>query len=184
MQSSNGKSLVIAVASIIYALWGFDVYCCQKNDYLVKRNRAQNEKMFTYLEVENKIKYNTIKNLCLLQINEEQALSIEDSYWQRVVKQKQNFFKKGWNWLVGEKEKEIETNHSRKTILLIQDVQVLFDKQIYGKYFEPKLQIKDSEIFELFDFLWENSDRTFILQNGKISSEKDGKLKKIEFTKC
>ena len=65
MQSGNGKSLVIAVASIIYALWGFEVYCCQKNDYLVNRNRAENEFMFTYLGVEKKIKYNTIKNLCL-----------------------------------------------------------------------------------------------------------------------
>jgi preprotein translocase subunit SecA len=51
MQSSNGKSLVISVASIIYALWGFEVYCCQKNDYLVKRNRAANEFLFTFLGV-------------------------------------------------------------------------------------------------------------------------------------
>ena len=119
MQSSNGKSLVIAVASIIYALWGFEVYCCQKNDYLVKRNRAANEFLFTFLGVETKIKYNTIKTLCLSHIDEEQDLSIKESYCQRIVKQKQNFFKKGWKWLVGDKEIEINTNTSRKTILLI-----------------------------------------------------------------
>jgi preprotein translocase subunit SecA len=39
MQSSNGKSLVIGIASLIYALLGFEVHCCQKNDYLTERNR-------------------------------------------------------------------------------------------------------------------------------------------------
>ncbi len=46
MQSGNGKSTVIGVASLIYALWGFEVNCCQKNEYLAERNRKKNEWLF------------------------------------------------------------------------------------------------------------------------------------------
>jgi len=52
MQSSNGKSLVLSIASIIYGLWGFEVYCCFKNNYLVNRNRIANDFLFKYLEVD------------------------------------------------------------------------------------------------------------------------------------
>jgi len=29
MKQGEGKTLVIAIASIIFALWGFEVNCCQ-----------------------------------------------------------------------------------------------------------------------------------------------------------
>ena len=49
--------------------------------------------------------------------------------------------------------------------------------------FEPKLQINEEEVIELFNFIWENAKENFILKDGKLSIEKEGKKIK-EFNKC
>ncbi len=46
------------------------------------------------------------------------------------------------------------------------------------------MKINENEVIELYNFIWKYKDRKFVIDNGKITIEKDDKNKKEEFSKC
>ena len=60
MKTGERRSLVIAVAAIIFALFGFDVRCAHLEEYISAQDFYKYNELFSFLQVENSIIYNNI----------------------------------------------------------------------------------------------------------------------------
>lgn len=59
IKTGEGKSVTLAVVSIIFSLFGFDVNCACYSEYLSQRDFNSFAKLFTYLGVQQNIYYGT-----------------------------------------------------------------------------------------------------------------------------
>ena len=84
MKSGEGKSLIIAVVSIIFALLGYEVNCACSNSILSKRDRKKFEKLFNILSVSGNIYYATINDACEKLINDKDY--IRNMILKRILK--------------------------------------------------------------------------------------------------
>jgi preprotein translocase subunit SecA len=64
MKTGERRSLVIAVAAIIFALFGFDVRCAHLEEYISAQDFYKYNELFSFLQVENRITYATINLIC------------------------------------------------------------------------------------------------------------------------
>jgi hypothetical protein len=67
----EGKSVTLAVVSMILALHGFEVKCACYSKYLSDRDYNSFVDMFKFLEVDDLIKYGTFNEVSEMQINRE-----------------------------------------------------------------------------------------------------------------
>jgi preprotein translocase subunit SecA len=70
VKTGEGKSIVLGVSSIIFALAGCEVYCACYSRYLSERDKKIFEKLFKAFNVEKRIHYGTFNQLCEKIINE------------------------------------------------------------------------------------------------------------------
>ncbi len=59
----------------------------------------------------------------------------------------------------------------RPQVLLIDEVDVFFSDDFFGKVYQPQAQIKGPEISELTDYMWENRDRAMTIQEVEATEE-------------
>ncbi len=69
--TGEGKSVTLAITSIILALLGIDVYCACYSSQLSKRDYKDFEEIFGDLGVKDKISYGTFNELCEEIINKD-----------------------------------------------------------------------------------------------------------------
>jgi hypothetical protein len=69
IKTGEGKSVTLAVLSIIFALCDFDVRCACYSVYLSKRDYKAFENMFNQLGLKDFIKYSTFNEICEMEIN-------------------------------------------------------------------------------------------------------------------
>ena len=69
--NKTGKSLTLAVTSIVLALIGFDVSCACYSEYLSRRDGDVFTPLFESLTVSDNIHYGTFDELCERVINED-----------------------------------------------------------------------------------------------------------------
>jgi hypothetical protein len=50
----------------------------------------------------------------------------------------------------------LKKQNGRKKILLIDEVDVFFNKDFYGNHYKPLASLKDSTISELINYCWDN----------------------------
>jgi hypothetical protein len=74
IKTGEGKSVTLAVLSIIFALCDFDVRCACYSLYLSNRDYKAFEAMFTQLELQDRIKYSTFNEICEMEINKNGEL--------------------------------------------------------------------------------------------------------------
>jgi preprotein translocase subunit SecA len=77
IKTGEGKSVVLAIVSIIFALNGFEVNCACYSNYLSKRDFNDFQKLFNKLGVTEHIKYGTFNEIAEYKINRE--CNIRDS---------------------------------------------------------------------------------------------------------
>ena len=66
--------MVLGIASALFALRGYHVYCASYLDKLSSRDKQEFKSIFEILGLSDRIKYGTYKDLCEEIINEETNL--------------------------------------------------------------------------------------------------------------
>jgi preprotein translocase subunit SecA len=69
IKTGEGKSVTLAVLSIVFALCDFDVRCGCYSAYLSDRDFKAFEPMFKILGLYDQIKYDTFNQICEMEIN-------------------------------------------------------------------------------------------------------------------
>ena len=136
--TGEGKSIFLAVVSSVFALLGFNVSCACYSQYLSERDFKSFEVMFEYLGIKEFIKYGTFNRLCESYINRDGDL-------RKIV---ENFI------MSGKHLEKLGLQSNRPEILLIDEVDVFFSKDFYGKPYIPSTSIKDPSIDKLINFIW------------------------------
>ena len=138
--TGEGKSVTLAVVSIIFARFDFDVNCACYSQILSARDYENFKPLFEKLKVVDKIYYGTFDQLCEKVINEDGF--IRDNFVYKLMKNQ--------NEVISSK------GFGKKKILLIDEVDVFFSPEFYGRLYCPSAQINDKYISELIDYIWQN----------------------------
>lgn len=84
IRTGEGKSVVLAIVSMIFALNGFEVNCACYSSYLSERDYNDFQKLFNKLGVIKYIKYGTFNEIFEYKINRQ--CNIRDSIINLVIK--------------------------------------------------------------------------------------------------
>ena len=141
--TGEGKSLTLAVSSAVLALLGFNVNCACYSKYLSERDYKSFESMFILLGIHQNIVYGTFNELCENIINEKG--NIRDLVNNLILPGNKANDRSTYN----------DNDNSRPNVLLIDDVDVFFNKQFYGEYYTPGAVLKHECIKGITDYIWD-----------------------------
>lgn len=152
--------------SIYFALFGYEVHCACYSEILSKRDEQEFSKLIKYCGVQNLVHYNIFENIIKKVLNQKDENKdcevefshvvkdslLEDQEKMMVNEEKEKFISKFRSAL------GINSNVQEKPlkILLIDEIDVLFDKSYYGDTFNLAIELKDPTITALFEFIWKN----------------------------
>ena len=154
--TGEGKSVTLAVAASIFALLGFDVDCACYSNYLSQRDYLAFQSMFDQLNVLNNINYGTFNKMCEGVIN--QYGDIRKVVADTILNASSNIAK-------------VDRSKVRPKILLIDEVDVFFNKDFYGNVYTPASSLKDPVITALLDFIWKQKKSSVTLEQIKATPE-------------
>ena len=144
--------------SIIFALCDFDVRCACYSVYLSKRDYNAFSGIFSQLELKERIQYSTFNEICEMEINKNGEL-------RDIV----------LNLILSSPETTITVKREeepRPKVLLIDEVDVFFSDDFFGKIYQPQAQIKGAAISKLTDYMWRNrDDRAMTIQEVEATEE-------------
>ena len=146
MKTGEGKSLVLAVSACIIALLGSNVYCTSYGELLTERDYGKFRDLFIQLNVEKKIRYTMYGTVCSELISK---MNIQENVSQ--------FLSKTCNY-----KSESTANDGRcdddwtanNTVLLVDEVDVLFDKRYVGSTYNEAMILKHECISKMTDLIW------------------------------
>ncbi|ETO21276.1 hypothetical protein RFI_15929, partial [Reticulomyxa filosa] len=156
--TGEGKSVILAITCCVLALFGFDVSCTSYSEYLSNRDFKSFEQLFDILGVIDHIHYGTFNMICERIINEGGDM-------RRLV---ENLILPG-----NDDEKKVDdvSRTVRSKILLIDEVDVFFNKDFYGSCYSPAVTLRHDTITKLIDFIWNNKRSFLKLKDVKQSNE-------------
>lgn len=141
--TGQGKSITLAATASVLALFGFEVNCACYSKYLSERDYSAFQAMFETLGVLDRIHYGTFNSLCEDIINEDGK--VRDLVTQLVST--------GAITSAAGKAKL-----KRPKILLVDEVDVFFNKEFYASVYTPSAKLTDPTICNLADFIWQHKD--------------------------
>lgn len=143
IKTGEGKSVTLAVVSMIFALNGFEVKCACYSKYLSLRDFESFAPMFNALGLTDRITYGTFNEVAECQINREG--DIREILKSLVMKEE-----------FQEKRPEIDlSTNKRPQVLLIDEVDVFFSDDFYGRTYNPSAKVRHPAISKLTDYIWE-----------------------------
>src|SRR3990167_5052221 len=151
MLTGEGKSVVLGVCSIFFALKGYDVSCTSYSKYLSERDYNLFAKLFKHFKVDGYISYFPISDLCEIVINSRGNIP-------EMLK----------NILQDQSANYTESSSNRKSVLLIDEVDVFFGSDFQGKMYNPITVFSDDDTFNLLKFIW--TQRNSNISFGDISN--------------
>ncbi len=159
--TGEGKSVILAIVSCLFALLGYSVDCACYSEYLSRRDYNSFSKLFTAFGVYEHITYDTFTELSERYINATGDI--------RTAVQTILTTPKGSAWNKG----PLQSNRGqkRKKVLLIDEVDVFFNKDFYGSAYRPLAKLVDPTITELLDTVWKNRATTLNLAKVKAYKE-------------
>ncbi|ETO08396.1 Helicase conserved domain containing protein [Reticulomyxa filosa] len=154
--TGEGKSVTLAITCCVLALLGFDVNCASYSEYLSTRDFKSFESLFNILGVIDYIHYGTFNKLCERIINEGGDV-------RTLVE----------NLILPDKAKSSSaiSRVIRAKILLIDEVDVFFNKEFYGSCYSPAATIRHDSITKLINFIWNNRSAGLKLRTVQTSNE-------------
>mmetsp|Transcript_25094 Transcript_25094/g.54270 ORF Transcript_25094/g.54270 Transcript_25094/m.54270 type:complete len:3102 (+) Transcript_25094:270-9575(+) len=143
--TGEGKSVILAVVACIFTLLGYSVDCACYSQYLSRRDYSAFSKLFEEFGVNDSIKYGTFNELCERYLNS--AGDIRDTV-QGLVETPA-----GQPWTRSPRAGG-GLNSKRKRVLLIDEVDVFFNKDFYGSAYRPLAKVVHPTISDMLDALW------------------------------
>ena len=145
IKTGEGKSVTLAIVSMVLALHGFNVRCACYSKYLSERDFKSFYKMFDELSLTDSISYGTFNEICEQQINRDG--SIRDIVLRLILK--------------GSVAPQIvidrDTASRKPQVLMIDEVDVFFSKDFFGNIYTPSAEVKHPTVEALIDLIWEKS---------------------------
>eukprot|EP00808_Paulinella_micropora_P015181 g14014.t1 len=149
VETGGGKSIVLGALASLLALLQCRVDVACYSERLVERDRKDCEAFWRLLGISELVQYSTLKGLANQILKEEQgdvraltkAFLTSDDGLLVDVKQASAAAK---DWTV----------QYRPRVLLIDEVDVFFQKDFYGKSYDAATLIKSQEITDLFEHIW------------------------------
>ena len=137
--TGEGKSVTLAVSAMLLSLLGFDADVVCYSEYLSDRDYKSFEKLFTKFGLTKSIRYGTFKTICEKFLNgrgkiREGVSSIMSS-------------KSGTNSFAA-------SNDIIPRVLLIDEVDVFFNKDFYANIYKPYAKLSSNEITAFVKELW------------------------------
>ena len=145
VQTGEGKSIILAVVSVVLALLGFNAYCVCYSQYLSRRDYQNFFELFSTLNMAEHIFYDTFSKICEDSINER--FDIRHTVNEYLLTDKLEF-------------KKNRANSLRPRILLIDEVDVFFSSDFYGSYYSPLLILKEKTITDLIKHVWASRNQS------------------------
>lgn len=141
VQTGEGKSIIMGFASSILALIGYEVHAVCYSSYLSERDYKSFEPLFKFLDLDDHIFYGTFN-----QISEVILQKQFDIRQKSVELIKSSYQLPGLN---RDAQRKRQANKNRKSILIIDEVDVFFSEHFYGKTFNPVAPYSCDEIREI-----------------------------------
>ena len=171
--TGEGKSVCMAVAASVFALAGYEVNCACYSEILSQRDHQDFDQMFHFIGVAPHIRYGTFNQLCEVIINERGDLrqKVEQLIRQQagnvVLEETQPTEKES----VAKQEQSAVVPRTRPRVMLVDEVDVFFKQDFYGKLYRPFFMLKDTVITALMDWIWQqhDSDQTLSVHCVKTS---------------
>ena len=140
--TGEGKSVILAVTSVLLALLGYNVDCACYSSYLSERDFKDFETVFKAFDVLQFIKYGTFGSLC------EDVINLNGNL-REVVE----------SIISGQKSKRDRPLAStRPRVLLIDEVDTFFSPDYYGKLYVPMACIDHPAIRSMAEWLWKSKN--------------------------
>jgi hypothetical protein len=139
--TGEGKSIVFAVTASVLALLGFDVDCVCYSKYLSQRDYQAFKHIFVTLGIQSHISYGSFNELCEKQIINRVG-DIRTKVEQMITTGQYNIVNKN------------KKPNNRPKVLLIDEVDVFFREDFYGKLYNPIIKLKGEKIKKLTDLIW------------------------------
>ncbi|CAF4322129.1 unnamed protein product [Rotaria sp. Silwood2] len=162
--TGEGKSITLGVTASILALLGFDVSCACYSQYLSQRDYQAFLPLFDLLDLSNYIHYGTFNKLCEDTINENGEI-------RQLVER-----------LITEGSINMMKNNQhikRCKILLIDEVDVFFNREFYGNIYTPAASLRDPTITSLVYFIWKERQSNLTWRKIKDTDEYKSCCKKF-----
>ncbi|KAL4489799.1 hypothetical protein ABPG72_022439 [Tetrahymena utriculariae] len=150
--TGEGKSVILAITSIIFALYDIDIYCACYSEYLSQRDYNSFLQLFNTIGITSNIKYGIFNKIC------EQIINQNGQIRDLAV----DYITNGFTERSKDKSKDKET---KPKILLIDEVDVFFSQDFYGKLYNPIARLQDQCISDLAKFIWKKRDNYLSLKN-------------------
>ena len=152
--TGEGKSVTMAITAMILALQNYDVDCACYSDYLSQRDHDDFADLFAAFGLRNYITYGTFNFLCERLVN--QHGDVRDV----IV----DLIKNGTSTNVR------KVGGLRDKVILIDEVDVFFNRDFYGNFYRPLAELYDQVIKELISYVWENRLDKKMLRLANIKS--------------
>ena len=154
--TGEGKSIVLAVTSIILAILGYDVNCACFSEYLCQRDYSAFFSLFNILDTHQYIHYGTFNKLCEDMINAKGDI-------RHLVE----------IFISNNKDVSATANQPiiRPKILLIDEVDVFFSQEFYGNLYTPSASLKDPTITSLVQYIWTQRKSQLNLRKIRMTPE-------------
>lgn len=152
--TGEGKSVTLAVASCIFAMFGYHVSCACYSEYLSKRDFNTFLPIFELLGVVNSIEYGTFNQVC------ENLINFNGNIRDIVQ-----------NLVQGKELNKSKTKKTPKRVLLIDEVDVFLNDDFYGNVYRPATVLKNDSVKKLIDYIWESRDYDLTFTRVKSSKE-------------
>jgi hypothetical protein len=159
--TGEGKSVTLAITSAVLGLFGYDVHCVCYSEYLSARDHDSFSSLFNAFGLSNHVSYGTFNKMCEDVIN-------EDGDVRGLV---EGLIKNNTNSLSASR------SFAREKILLIDEVDVFFNKDFYGNLYRPLARLAHPTIAALINYVWSIRNNKNELTISKIKQAK-------EYTDC
>ena len=152
--TGEGKSLILAVAAAALALLGFEVHCACYSAYLSERDYKVFKGLFEQLGVVSaktqSVHYGSFYDLCGRFFNEGQGMTAGEKV-KRFVSPPETESSRSE---VSSAPSSVAAPRRRPRVLLVDEVDVFFDKDFYGKTYSPYILLGKPEAKALVNYIW------------------------------
>jgi hypothetical protein len=150
VSTGEGKSISLGFLAAMFALFGVSVHVVCFSPYLSQRDYNAFKGLFVELNVDNHISYVDVGKLCNDMMQKElfpntRTLMVD------YLKGKKSTFSMFGSFTTSKPKK--------KSLLLVDEVDVFFGESFYGSYYAPCRVLTDPVITKLLRYVWENKDK-------------------------